>query len=62
MIVFSFKDKKFQPRLKKKINDKKNVQIEIEEKLGPVTHVQQIQANAHKHILGVFLKCQLNVK
>ena len=41
---------------------KKNVQIEIANKLGPVRHVQQIQANMHKYILGAIIKCVLDVK
>ncbi|XP_003245449.1 uncharacterized protein LOC100572742 [Acyrthosiphon pisum] len=44
-------DQPIQSKSKKQINKKENVRKEIGNKLGPVRHVQQIQANVHKYIL-----------
>ncbi|XP_027840076.2 uncharacterized protein LOC114121803 [Aphis gossypii] len=44
-------DNPIQLKSKKQINEKKKVRIAIDNKLGPVRHTQQIQANTHKYIL-----------
>lgn len=62
MILWYFKDKPNQLKSKKRIDEKKNVRIAIQNKLGPVRHTQQIQANTHKYILGAFVKYVIDVK